>query len=163
MEISPTRSLDSSDDGVVIFRLGSAERRQAYAVALSWALLGLVPLAMALFFGLMAAVGSGRLGEGGHILASRCTKMGGGRGSSFIQCEGRFEPDSGTAEDRAATVRYPGHPGDAIRVYRAPWGTYEALEDGFMANVHFVGPVLLVGAGAGCLIRGAIALRRETY
>lgn len=138
------------------------ESRQ-YRVAGAWAFLGLVLLTITVLIGVQAAVVLGVLGESGQIAASSCVQKEGGKGGPYTLCEGRFVSDGAGTTVPLAKVRYPGRAGDDIPVHRAPWGTFEALDDSFQQKAKqsvIVG--LLLSAAIGCMARGAFYLRKLT-
>jgi hypothetical protein len=136
--------------------------RDRFAAAGAWVFLGLVLLTFAAFLGVRAAVGFGALGEGGHIIASRCVENGGGKGGPYIECKGTFVNGDGKTSDQQAKVRLSSaDQGDTIPVHRAPWGTYEALDDSLVANAgQSFFPTLLTAAAAGCFVRAWSFVRR---
>ncbi|WP_311675667.1 hypothetical protein [Streptomyces hazeniae] len=137
--------------------------RDRFAAAGAWMFLSLVLLTFAAFLGVRAAVGFGVLGEGGHIVAARCVEHGGGKGGSYVECAGTFVNGRGERSDGPATVRsYSAVDGDVVPVRRAPWGTYEALDDSLLGLVgRGFFPLLLTVAAAGCLVRAGSFVRRE--
>ncbi|MFE6154702.1 hypothetical protein [Streptomyces sp. NPDC057889] len=146
-----TSDRESSDDL-------SKARRPQHVTAAAWLFLGLVLLCVTALLGLQTAVSFGALGESGHITASRCVEKDGGKGGSYILCEGPFTSNKGTV-DPLAKVRYPGHEGETISTYRAPWGTYEATVGGFWSKLpQVLFPLLLLGAAIGCLLRATTYL-----
>lgn len=131
-----------------------------YGAAGAWVFLGLVLLSITVLIGVQAAAVLGVLGESGQITASSCVQKDGGKGGPYTLCEGRFVSDGAGTTVPLAKVRYPGRAGDDIPVRRAPWGTFEALDDSIQQKAKqsvIVG--LLLSAAIGCMARGAFYLR----
>lgn len=137
------------------------DEKRDVAAAGAWALLGLVLLAFTVFSGVRAGVTFGLLGTGGHIVASRCVE-GGGKGGPYVECEGSFIDSHGVRNGRRVTVRLPSaEEGDLIPAHRAPWGTYEALDNSLRAEAGWcLLSMVLTAAVAGCFVRASTMVRR---
>ncbi|WP_101254046.1 hypothetical protein [Streptomyces barkulensis] len=140
----------------------AGDGRDRFAAVVAWALLGVVLLAFTAFLGVRAAVGFGILGEGGHIVASRCVEQGGGRAGPDVECEGTLVNGDEKTSGQLVKVRlFSAEEGDTIPVHRAPWGTYEALDDSLFAKAgQGVFLALLTAAAVGCFVRAWSFVRR---
>jgi hypothetical protein len=138
--------------------------RDRFAAVVAWVLLGIVLLAFTAFLGVRAAAGFGVLGEGGHIVVSRCVEQGGGRAGPDIEGEGTLVNGDEKTSGQLVKVRlFSADEGDTIPVHRAPWGTYEALDDSLFVKVgQSLFLALLTAATAGCFVRAWSFVRRTT-
>ncbi|MFJ9544211.1 hypothetical protein ACIRPX_44390 [Streptomyces sp. NPDC101225] len=93
-------------------------------------------------------------GNAVEVRLAECHREDGARNTTHTACTG---PLQNTASARTVKVRYDGHPGETIRVAQKPWGSYEAVDTGFVSwGIAVLMPVLpLVGAATA----GALTVR----
>ncbi|MDX3073846.1 hypothetical protein ACIP98_06110 [Streptomyces sp. NPDC088354] len=132
-------------------------RGSGKGVCLVWSLLTALLLAVTAFTAAHGAFESGALGREERVLLVECEKRSGERGRAPTECTGRL---LGTASVPAAShdpviVRYPGEPGQVVRVVRTWWGTLEATDHSVMTWATGVFLTLLPLTGAALCARMA--------
>lgn len=94
------------------------------------------------------------LGNAVEVRLAECHREDGARNTTHTACSG---PSQNTTNARTIKVRYNGHQGETIRAAQKPWGSYEAVDTGFVSwGIAVLMPVLPLGAAVAA---GAFAVR----
>ncbi|GHG04508.1 hypothetical protein ACFFSH_34205 [Streptomyces filamentosus] len=87
-----------------------------------------------------------------EVRLTECHREDGARGTTHTACSGQNIANAGTIK-----VTYDGYPGETIRAAQKPWGSYEAVDTGFVSwGIAVLMPVLPFGATVAA---GALAVR----
>ncbi|AUY49432.1 hypothetical protein [Streptomyces sp. CB01881] len=99
-------------------------------------------------------LGLARVAPWGHpesVVVTECHTKHAGR-NDYVQCEAR------SAGGALVSLRHDGHPGEAVRAVRAPWGSYVVPQTGVTAwAIALAVPLALLLAASVC---GMVTLRR---
>ncbi|MFF9147282.1 hypothetical protein ACF1BN_20740 [Streptomyces sp. NPDC014861] len=94
------------------------------------------------------------LGNAVEVRLAECHREDGTRGTTRTACSG---PSQNTTNARTIEVTYDGQRGETIRAAQKPWGSYEAVDTGFVSwGIAVLLPLLPLGATAAT---GALAIR----
>ena len=94
------------------------------------------------------------LGNAVEVRLAECHREDGARGSTHTECSGLVQ---NTTNPRTIKVTYDGHRGETIRAAQVPWGSYEAVDTGFVSTgIAILFPVLPLFAAVGA---GALTVR----